>query len=80
MLYLKMKCIFFFFVNLETSTAYILIELFEETCVTVLHPDSNCMKHLLVPWTGIWSLVNARVFQGNQLQWSQTTYVFIIME
>lgn len=27
--------------NLETRTAYILIELFEETCVTVLHPDSK---------------------------------------
>lgn len=37
------------FINLETSTAYILIGLFEETRVTVLHPDSNCMKHLLVP-------------------------------
>lgn len=39
----------YLFINLETSTAYILIGRFEETCVTVLHPDANCMKHLLVP-------------------------------
>lgn len=76
---LKMKCILFF-MNWDTNTAYILIELFESGWRTVTQVSSNCMKRLLVPWTGIWSLINVSVFQGNQLQWSQTTYVFIIME